>query len=245
MTTSETSPENAQARRGHPTGPRDVLGSQQPRNEKCEQIAVSVPTPSQATRSETSPHPATPRSHTPQTSRSRRLLRFVEHLLAVSGLCFLIYHLCFEYTVMTSGSMSPALQGDSFETGDGILLEKVSRWFRSPRRWEIYHFYNSDGTPVAKRIVGLPGEKLSMKGNQLLINGQPLTIPAHLKPLKYFAYGNLAAGREVACGTGYFVLGDDSKDSYDSRYLGTVPKESFRGRAWLILRPSSRAGWVH
>jgi signal peptidase I len=136
--------------------------------------------------------------------------------------------------------MAPTLKGTTFETGDGLLLEKVSGWFRSPRRWEIYFFYNSEGTAVAKRIVGLPGEKISMNGKQLLVNGKPLAIPERLRFLKYYPFGNLTAGREVACGNGYFLLGDDSKDSYDSRFLGTVPKESFRGRVWLILRPWAR-----
>lgn len=145
---------------------------------------------------------------------------------------------------MTSGSMSPTLRGESYEDGDRILVEKVSGWFRKPKRWEIYMFYNNDGTLVTKRIVGLPGETVSIKGNRACINGHELPIPACLSFLKYYPFGNLRGGREVSCGDGYFVLGDDSADSYDSRFEGPVRESRFSGRVWCILHPRARAGFV-
>src|SRR2546426_5638016 len=101
----------------------------------------------------------------PARSTTGKILRWLEHLLATVGLCFILYHLAFELTAMTSDSMSPTLQGTSYENGDRILLEKVSKWFRTPKRWQIYFYYDTDGNPVAKRIVGLPGEKISIKNN--------------------------------------------------------------------------------
>jgi signal peptidase I len=168
-----------------------------------------------------------------------------ERFFAVIGLCFVIYHLGFQLTVMTSGSMSPALQGTSYENGDRILVEKVTGWFRAPRRWEIYFLYDAEGTPVAKRIVGLPGEKISIKENGLYVNGVEIHPPERLQSLKYYPLGNLARGGEIECGKDYFVLGDDSKDSYDSRFLGPVKSAQLRGRAWCILWPPSRAGFVN
>jgi signal peptidase I len=178
-------------------------------------------------------------------SRFRKLLRWVERFFAIIGLCFIIYHLTFELTVMTSDSMSPALQGTSYENGDRILVEKVTRCFRAPKRWEIYFLYDSEGTPVAKRIVGLPGEKISIKGNGICINGIEIQPPRWLQSLRYYPIGNLARGREVDCGKNYFVLGDDSQDSYDSRFLGPVTSAQLRGRAWCILWPLGRAGFVN
>src|SRR5262245_48595295 len=88
----------------------------------------------------------------------RKLIKWTERSFAVLGVCFLIYHVCFELTAMTSNSMAPTLRGTSYKDGDRILIEKVSGRFRLPKRWEIYFYYNADGIPVAKRIVGLPGE---------------------------------------------------------------------------------------
>lgn len=174
----------------------------------------------------------------------RRIFRWVQRVLACVGLCFIVYHFCFESTVIISDSMAPALNGTSYENGDSVLLEKISGRLRAPRRWEIYFFYDSEGTAVAKRVVGLPGEKIAIKSNEIFINGIPLERPRNLRGNKYFGYGSLAGGREVDCGNGYFMLGDASADSYDSRYTGLVTRDRFRGRAWLILSPFAHAGFV-
>lgn len=177
-------------------------------------------------------------------SRIRRIFRWGEHLLACIGLCLIAYHLCFELTVMTSDSMAPALNGTSYENGDSILLEKITGRFRAPRRWEIYFFYDSEGNAVAKRVVGLPGEKIAIKTNEIYINGIPLKRPKNLQANKYFGYGSLVNGREVDCGKGYFMLGDSSADSFDSRYTGLVTRDRFRGRVSCILWPFAHAGFV-
>jgi signal peptidase I len=179
-----------------------------------------------------------------QISVRRRLFRCVERLLACVGLCFIVYHLGFESTVIISDSMAPALNGTSYENGDSVLLEKISGRLHAPRRWEIYFFYDSEGNAVAKRVVGLPGEKIAIRTNNILINGIPIQRPKNLQGNKYFGYGSLANGREVDCGNGYFMLGDASVDSLDSRYTGLVTRDRFRGRAWLILSPFAHAGFV-
>jgi signal peptidase I len=137
--------------------------------------------------------------------------------------------------------MAPTLLGTSSENGDRILVEKITRLWRAPKRWEIHFLYNSEGTPVTKRVVGLPGERVSVRNNCVCINGAEVSPPSELQKLKYYAMGNLAAGREVDCGQGFFVMGDDSRDSWDSRYLGPVARADFRGRAWCIVSPLNRA----
>jgi signal peptidase I len=157
----------------------------------------------------------------------------------------MLWHLCLDLVVMTSESMAPTLRGTAYENGDRILVEKVTGWFRSPKRWEIHYLYDKEGTPVTKRIIGLPGEKISLRDNRIYANGKEVPRPAALNSVQYFAYGNLAGGREFDCGQGYFVLGDDSRDSYDSRYLGAVRPAQFRGRVCCVLWPFSRMGFVH
>ena len=173
-----------------------------------------------------------------------RILRWVEPILACAGLCFIVYHLCFEFTVMVSDSMAPALSGTAYENGDSVLLEKVTGRFRAPRRWEIHSYYDTEGNRVAKRVVGLPGERIAIKNNVIFINGSPLERPKYLQTNRYFGFGTLAGNREVNCGKGYFMLGDSSADSFDSRYTGIVTGDRFRGRAWCILWPPARAGFV-
>ena len=183
-------------------------------------------------------------SITARPSRFRRALRVAERLLAVIGLGFILYHAAFEVIVMTSDSMAPTLQGTTFQNGDRILLEKVSGRVRSPRRWEISYFHNEDEIPVAKRVVGQPGERISIRNRQIFINGVALERPGKLKSLEYLGYGNLANNREVDCEQGYFMLGDASIDSYDSRFTGVVNRNAFQGRVWCVLWPLSHAGFV-
>lgn len=177
--------------------------------------------------------------------RLREVLRVVEHFLAAAGLVLILYHLGFDLSVMTSPSMAPTLQGTCFANGDWVLTEKVSYWFRQPRRWEVVTLRNGDGVQIMKRVVGLPREGVSMRKGEIQIDGHPLTRPGSLAGLKYYSYGNIAGDRVVNCGHGYYLLGDDSKDSQDSRYEGPYAPEQLRGRAWFILWPLARIGWVN
>ena len=77
-----------------------------------------------------------------------------------------------------------------------------------------------------------------------LIDGEEIDRPAEVESIKYIACGNLTGDKPVACGDGYYVLGDDSWDSYDSRFEGPVPPGKVEGRAWLILAPEFRRGVV-
>jgi len=176
--------------------------------------------------------------------RLRLTLRAAERFLAVVGLCSLVYYTCLDFNIVISGSMSPGLQGEDAATGDRVLFEKVTRRFRSPRRWEVHQFHTPEGLTAAKRIIGLPGERVSLRDGVLCINGEPIPIPADLAHLHYLPFGNLSKGREFDCGQGYYVLGDDSRDSMDSRYEGVFAEDRFTARAWLILGPKGHRGFV-
>jgi len=178
-------------------------------------------------------------------SRIRKCLRLAEHVLAAIGCWFIVCSAAFEFTVMTSDSMAPTLCGTAYDNGDRIVVEKVSGWFRKPRRWEVCYFYNDEGIPIAKRIVGLPGERISIRNNRVCVNQSEIRLPERLRFLNYYPYGNLRNGREINCGEGYYMLGDDSHDSYDSRFIGPVKGERFRGRVWCVVWPFGRIGFVN
>jgi signal peptidase I len=172
--------------------------------------------------------------------------RWARATLAVIGILMIVYHVGFELSQITSPSMAPTLQGDETMNGDWVLAERVSFWFRHPRRWEVISLINKEGNLIMKRVVGLPGERVSMTaGGEIRINGKAVARPASLSAIEYRAFGNLFHDREVDCKDGYFVLGDDSKDSYDSRYEGPFAPWRVRGRAWLVVGPAGRRGWVN
>jgi signal peptidase I len=176
--------------------------------------------------------------------RIRTVGRWIERGLAVFGGVVALYWLTLDYAIVVSRSMSPTLEGSNLDNGDRVITEKVTRWFRSPRRWEVIAFLDKEGQKVMKRVAGLPGENIQMQDTgQLLIDGREVQPPPSLN-IKYLRFGNLIEGKPVPCGDGYYVLGDETKDSDDSRFNGPVPAKRVIGRAWLIVSPCERAGWI-
>jgi signal peptidase I len=169
----------------------------------------------------------------------------MRNALATIGLLSVVYHVCFNLSVVVSGSMAPTLQGDGGDGSDWVLCERVSYWFRDPVRWEVAEFLTVDHMLVMKRVVGLPGEEMAIRNRRAVVADAPLPVPPSLRFLRYYPAGLLGGGRPGNCGRGYFLLGDDSRDSWDSRFDGPVERDAIRGRAWLIVWPPSRIGFVN
>jgi len=175
----------------------------------------------------------------------RQTVRWVERTFAMMGLIFFLYFLCFDVSFVVSPSMSPTLQGGDGQASDWVLTEKVSRWFTSPSRWEVVTFRDALGVQLMKRVVALPGETVSLPDvGDLHIDGRKVDVPGHLGFLKYLPAGNLVNGQSVTTGDGWYVLGDQLRDSLDSRYEGPVRKRQLVGHAWLRVWPLSRFGVV-
>ncbi len=181
----------------------------------------------------------------PKPSLARRLWRRVVHGFAVVGVLMSMYHGFFHLSEIVSPSMSPTLQGDAKVARDWVLSERVTLWFRSPRRWEVVEFLDPEGDSIMKRVAGLPGETVSIQGGGILVNGSRVAVPSGLGFLHYYGYGPHGRGGPEPCGDGYFILGDDSKDSDDSRYNGPLAATEVRYRAWLRVWPPSRFGFVN
>jgi len=139
-----------------------------------------------------------------------------------------------------SGSMEPTL-----EIGDRILVSKLSYDFHSIDRNDIVVFArppaeDCGGAPVpdlVKRVIGLPGDRISSVGNTVLIDGKPLAEP-YLPP-------NTPLGHPIASqvvpANSYFVMGDNRPESCDSRYWGVVRARSSWARSWRASGRSARS----
>jgi len=184
-------------------------------------------------------------------SRARRLLRFVERGLAVAGALFLVWHAGFDAAEVVSGSMAPTLQGDGAGNAknDWIIYETVSTRLDAPARHALVVVRSEDGVMIVKRVSGLEGERLQIVDGQLQVDG---AVPAGAPDVRYLRAGNLRPSPEdPAAGRGYlvpeeavFLLGDDSKDSWDSRYFGGVPLKRLQGRALAVVWPPARWRWL-
>jgi signal peptidase I len=151
-----------------------------------------------------------------------------------------------------SSSMEPTLHcakpGAFCEGGfdDRVLANRLAYAFGEPERGQIVVFtapgaaekcgQGDGGSTFVKRIIGLPGEKVSERRGVVFINGERLVEP-YLDPSRRGR--NTGRWPRVASGH-YFLLGDNRTHSCDSRLWGAVPRNSLIGPAMLTYWPPSR-----
>lgn len=192
-----------------------------------------------------------PRPAPPRSGRARAFLRGLERSLAVSGVLFLIYHGAFDVSEVVSDSMAPTFtgQGAGRPDNDWLLTERVSVRFGAPPRFGVLAFRTRDGVQVAKRVVGYPGEALRVVDGALEVDGARLDAGDGAPPVHYLRAGHLRSrpdgpARHVVDAESVFVLGDNSQDSWDSRFFGDLPRERWRGRVVAVVWPPSRWRWL-
>ncbi|HYG57033.1 MAG TPA: signal peptidase I [Symbiobacteriaceae bacterium] len=149
-----------------------------------------------------------------------------------------------EARVVPTESMVPTVQA-----GDRIFAEKVLYHFTGPRRGDIIVFdppFDQSSNALLgqlgleddylKRVIGLAGDTVEVKGGQVLVNGKPLKEPYIAAPPAY-RYGPVTVPEGKL-----FVLGDNRNNSFDSHSWGFVEEESVRSRAVLRWWPLNRIG---
>jgi signal peptidase I len=131
------------------------------------------------------------------------------------------------------------------EEADRIVVNKLL----TPRRWDIIaiHSPTDHDSIYIKRVVGLPGETVFIEDEAIFINDERHTPPRSLSGLKFTRNGR---GDQRPAGTRrdpfrlgqneYFLLGDFSEISLDSRHWGPVPRGNIEGVVTLRYWPSSR-----
>lgn len=176
-----------------------------------------------------------------------------------------------------SASMEPTLR-----VGDFLLVDKQS--FAPSGMWDklllprttvergalvVFHYPVDPTLHLVKRVVGLPGDRLRMRGGHLLVNGRLLQEPyAFYSPMRPNGFRDefpslleadpsvdlrwwIELRRSIQDGDvtvpkgEYFVLGDNRNDSEDSRYWGFVPRSAIVGRPLLVyftLPPNEDGG---
>jgi len=191
-----------------------------------------------------------------------RLREIIETVVFVVVMVILIRFFIGEIRWIPSASMHPTLL-----EGDRIVVERYSRFYKTPERGEIMVFYppfeKLQTTPwkvfsrltgffckdiaYIKRVVGMPGDKFEIKTDKygkstVYINDKPLN-----EPYIQSAYYGKPCNEEMLCGPvvipehHYMMMGDNRGNSYDGRYWGLLPEDRFIGRAVFRFWPFTRA----
>lgn len=128
----------------------------------------------------------------------------------------------------------------TFENGEYLIIDELSYHFESPVRGEVVVFkYPKDPSKFfIKRVIGLPGETVSIDGNKISITSNNETTELDEPYIENESSGNLTVelGEDE-----YFVMGDNRPASSDSRSWGPVEEDLIKGRVLLRLLPVARA----
>ena len=169
-------------------------------------------------------------------------LDILEVVVFAIAIFLFIYLLVLQPHKIKGQSMVP-----NFDDGEYLLTDKVTYRFREPKRGDVIVFEapGANGEEFIKRIIGLPGEKISLKDGKVYLNTQQL--PEYYLPSSFQTNGSsfLSENEEIVVPAGnYFVMGDNRGASYDSRSWGYITKDKITGRAWLVYWPVAKMGVV-
>jgi signal peptidase I len=139
--------------------------------------------------------------------------------------------------IVRGASMQP-----TFESGEYLIVDQLSYRFEDPSRGDvvIMRYPKDPSVFFIKRIIGLPGETVTLAGSKVTIEkpgavavtlSEPYVAPERLEN-EYATY--------VLGPTDYFVMGDNRIESSDSRAWGFLPRKDIMGRALLRLLPPTR-----
>jgi signal peptidase I len=181
-------------------------------------------------------------------------LEIVETLVLTLVIYLVIHNFVAQPFQVEQESMMPTVN-----PGEYVLIDKISPRFQDYRRGDIVVFqpppgYGQGGVPFIKRVIGLPGDTVSLENGRVFVTppggsaveldepyvvrdiggGQAPTLPKN---------ANGTSSWTIAAGT-YFVMGDNRPDSQDSRFFGPVGRELIIGRAWLRYFPLDRIGFI-
>ena len=150
-------------------------------------------------------------------------------------IALLIHVFLAQATRVYGQSMEP-----NFHTNERLVIEKMSYRFHGPRRGDVIVLRDPSGSPelLIKRVVGLPGERVTLANNKVFIDGDLLDEPYLNQPTQGGARSWVVPPLHV------FVMGDNRSASRDSRIFGPVPLEELVGKALFRYWPIVGVGPV-
>jgi signal peptidase I len=176
-----------------------------------------------------------------------------------------------DWNDVPTGSMKPTIM-----EGDRVFVNKlaydlkvpfttwhIAQW-DNPKRGDVVVFYSpADEVRLVKRVVGLPGDRIELKNNELFVNGAAIQyealpqkiineLSATEQPQHQYATEELALHTHPVMATpalpaprsfgpitvpagNYFMMGDNRDNSYDSRFYGCVERRRIVGRATSVV----------
>jgi len=194
-------------------------------------LSLSTAPDSATQTGETPPQPDAPLT-TPAPGKS--LLREIIETILLTVIIYLSVNFATGRFRIEGSSMEPSMHQDQY-----VLVDKISYKIGNPHRGDVVVFNYPLATErdFIKRVIGLPGETVTIRGGVVSIDGHPLQEPYIAQPPDYENSWTLGPDQ-------YFVLGDNRNSSLDSHSWGPLDRHYLIGRALFVYWPPKLWGLV-
>ena len=161
---------------------------------------------------------------------------FIIYLLTLMAVAICIRTFIFEPVQCIGISMYPTLVG-----GEGMFTEKLTYTVSAPQRDDIiicrYPYHTEK---CVKRVIAVPGDRISISDGAIYLNGEKLDESAY-----WSGYIEDSEMPEVTVPErSLFVVGDNRNNSGDSRHVGFIPYCQVKGKVRAVMTPFSQARWI-
>ena len=174
-----------------------------------------------------------------QAKGGSRAFRWVIEVVVIVAAAFVLALLVQQFIVKPFAIPSPSMEPTLVE-GDRVLVNRLVYHFHPPRRGDVIVFHppgRPGSDPFIKRVIGVGGDTVSVRGGVLFLNGVAQDEPY----IKEYPIENDYP--ETAISTGYvWAMGDNRNNSGDSRVFGPVSLDAIMGEAFAVYWPLGRAG---
>lgn len=176
-----------------------------------------------------------------KTEKVKTAIEWGTEIIVVCILAWMLVSFFGQRVSNAGDSMSPVLKN-----GDVVLINRIVYDARKPKRGEIIAFRpngNENAHYCIKRVVGLPGETIQIKDGKIYIDGKVQKKDIYTSDLDF---AGIAEKKLTLGETEYFVLGDNSAGSDDSRLadIGNVKCEDIGGKVWFVTNIGKNFGFV-
>ena len=156
-----------------------------------------------------------------ENNRIRHVVNWIVDITVVIAFAWFIVYAYGTQIPIAGHSMTPLLQSE-----DVVLMDRLSYDFGKPDRFDVVVFEREDQKMNVKRVIGLPGETVQIKGGQIYINDELIEQPEGAGSI------SLAGIAENPV-----KLGEDGSE--DSRFsnVGNVSGKQIQGRVWIRIAP--------
>jgi signal peptidase I len=163
-----------------------------------------------------------------------KLIREVGETILIAGILFLVVNLVTARIRVEGSSMEPSLHDGEF-----VVINRLAYRWANPDRGEIivFNFPLDPERRFIKRIIGLPGDTVSVHQGIVFVNDIPLEEPYIYAPPEYDGEWIIEEGH-------YFVLGDNRNNSSDSQNWGSLGAEEIIGKAVIVYWPITDLGII-